>query len=155
MQIEYCRAGWPRREGIDPTLQPYWKVRGSLTICDNLLLYNGRIVVPKELQREIMNKIHDGHQGIERSYLRAKASIRWPGITMQKVQSCQICSKEARSAREPLIITPLPQFPWQKVWTVLFELNKLSLDSGLFLSLSTSDEIDDLNLKCCYCKFKS
>ncbi len=72
-----------------------------------------------------MNKIHDGHQGIERSYLRAKASVWWPGISMQlkqKVQSCQICSKVARPAREPLITTPLPQFPWQKVGTDLFEL---------------------------------
>jgi len=60
--------GWPRRERLDPNLRPFWKVRGSLTVCDGLLLFNGRIVVPKVLQKETMGKLHDGHQGIEVSH---------------------------------------------------------------------------------------
>ena len=123
--MEYCRSGWPRKERIDSRLQQYWRVSGSLTVCEDLLLFNGRIVVPKSLQQETLSKIHDGHQGIERCLVRAKASVWWPGITKQltqKVQHCEACCKNASPAKEPLMATPLPEYPWQKVGTDLFEL---------------------------------
>ena len=47
---EYCRMGWPRKQLIPFNLTPYWKARNSLTICNDLLLYNSRIVVPRSLQ---------------------------------------------------------------------------------------------------------
>ena len=63
---EYCKMGWPRKQLIPLSLTPYWKARNSLTICNDLLLYNSRIVVPKSLQRETLQKIHSGHLGIEK-----------------------------------------------------------------------------------------
>ena len=42
----YCQNGWPGKHEVEPTLNPYWEVRYSLTLCDDLLLYNDRIVVP-------------------------------------------------------------------------------------------------------------
>ena len=81
--------------------------------------------MPKSLQQETLSKIHDGHQGIERCLVRAKASVWWPGITKQltqKVQHCEACCKNASPAKEPLMATPLPEYPWQKVGTDLFEL---------------------------------
>ena len=63
---EYCQTNWPAKHSIESLLKPYWKVRGSLTLCDDLLLYNSRIVVPPSLRRETMLKIHEGHQGVER-----------------------------------------------------------------------------------------
>ena len=65
--IEYCNTTWPRRERTDPTLRPFWGPRIS---HDNLLLFNSRIVMPKRLQKETLNKIHVGHQGIERCLQR-------------------------------------------------------------------------------------
>ena len=49
---EYCQTYWPAKHSIESSLKPYWKVRGSLTLCDDLLLYNSRIVVPPSLRRE-------------------------------------------------------------------------------------------------------
>ena len=50
--IEYCRTGWPRKGLVKPDIAPYWKVQGSLTVCNQLLLYDHRIVVPKSLREE-------------------------------------------------------------------------------------------------------
>ena len=41
------------------------QARHHLTVCDRLLLYVSRIVVPKHLQHDTLYKIHKGHQGIE------------------------------------------------------------------------------------------
>ena len=42
----------------------------------------------------------------------------------QLVQNCQVCLKESKPGKEPLISTVLPKYPWQAVGTDLFELNK-------------------------------
>ena len=61
--ITYCKSEWPN-SCSDPELKPYWTVRGNLTLHNQLLLYGGRIVVPKQLQTETLQKIHTGHQVI-------------------------------------------------------------------------------------------
>lgn len=42
----------------------------------------------------------------------------------QKVERCQSCAKEDRPRKEPLVTTPLPEYPWQVVGSDLFELEK-------------------------------
>lgn len=62
---KYCCSRWPSKKHIDRVLKPYWEVRGKLTIHNsNLLLYNNRLVIPASLQQELLEKIHQGHQGI-------------------------------------------------------------------------------------------
>lgn len=40
------------------------------------------------------------------------------------VGSCELCLKhQNRQAREPMIVTDLPQYPWQKVGTDLFHFH--------------------------------
>ena len=80
--IAHCKSEWPKSCN-DPELMPYWSVRGNLTLHDKLLLYGGRIVVPKKLQAETLQKIHTGHQGIVRCRLRATSSVWWPGISKE------------------------------------------------------------------------
>ena len=40
------------------------------------------------------------------------------------MEQCKECAKEAPKNREPLIVTSLPNYPWQMVGVDLFELNK-------------------------------
>ena len=91
--IHYCLHGWPNKKQIEISIIPYWKMQGELTMSKNLLLYQKRIVVPSLLQKETLQKIHAGHQGINRCRLRAQASVWWPGLSNQikdMVTSCQI-----------------------------------------------------------------
>ena len=48
--IEYCTSGWPTRNELPRELKDYWRHRGELTLSDNLLLYNSRIVVPTTMR---------------------------------------------------------------------------------------------------------
>ena len=121
--LQYCQQGWPDKHHIETHLKPYWKVRGELTVGQDLLLYGQRIVVPKSLQQETLRRIHDGHQGIQRSQLRARLSVWWPGVGSQIksfVQNCPTCVRNHTPRHEPLMSTPLPDYPWQKVASDLF-----------------------------------
>ena len=38
--MEFCRSGWPNRHSIPAAVKAYWKARNSLSIHNNLLLFN-------------------------------------------------------------------------------------------------------------------
>ena len=108
-------------------LSKYWPARHRLTACDKLLLYETRNVVPKQLQHDILCKIHKGHQGIERCCLCASTSVTWPGVSAQIegfVKKCSTCVKLTHPANQPMISSKLPKHPWERIATDLFELNK-------------------------------
>ena len=123
--MKYCREGWPDKHTLVQEFKPYWQARGELTLGEDLLLYGGRVVIPKTMQAETLQKLHRGHQGIQRCRLRAIASVWWPGISREIddfISRCPQCCRDTRPAREPLMTSPLPDYPWQKVATDLFEL---------------------------------
>ena len=124
--IDYCQSRWLEKRALDISLTPYWKVRGSITVQGGLLLYNQHIIVPCSLQRETLNRIHEGHQGIECCRMRTKTSVWWPGILSQittLVENCPTCVMESKHRREPLT-TKLPEYPWQVLATDSFELKE-------------------------------
>ena len=87
----YCQTGWPEKQNLELPLSPFWNARGSLTIHDDLLLYNGHIVAPFSLQKETLNRLHEGHQGIVRCRTRTKTSVWWPGIASQVSEMIKRC----------------------------------------------------------------
>ena len=64
-----------REHNIYPELQPYWENKANLTVVDDILLHNFRIVVPAALQKETLSKIHQGHLGIQKCQVRARNSV--------------------------------------------------------------------------------
>ena len=105
------------------TLKQYCEIQSELSVCNNLLLRNCCIVVPKSLQKQTLEKIHHGHQGIKMCRSRASTVVWWPLMSSQintMVKSCVECSKHVRVNCEPMISTPLPEYPWQIVGSDLF-----------------------------------
>ena len=123
--IKYTKFGWPEKHKLPSTIKPYWSVRGQITLHNELLLFGNRIVVPKELQDDVLEKIHQGHQGILKCRLRAMSAVWWPGISKDVenlVKECHICASRVPPKKEPMIASDLPLYPWQKVGADLFEL---------------------------------
>ena len=122
--ISYCTNGRPEKHSVKGPMKHYWQARHDLTIGEGLLLYQSRIVVPESLQHETLCKIHQGHQGIQRCRLRVTSSLWWPGVSTQMeelVKKCSTCMRLSPPVREPMIPSPLPTYPWEKVATDLFE----------------------------------
>ena len=75
----------------------------------------------------MLDRIHTGHQGITKCRERARQSIWWPGLSKQleeMVKCCTECCKTQTQRFEPLIPSCLPELPWQKIGTDLFEWNQ-------------------------------
>ncbi|XP_060774394.1 uncharacterized protein K02A2.6-like [Neoarius graeffei] len=125
----YIRAGWPKYAANVPhAVKPYFSERHHLSISQGLVLYGDRIVIPQNMRADILQKIHSGHQGIVKCHERAQMSIWWPAIgkdIQQLVSSCKDCQESRPTQRrEPLLTTPLPARPWERVGADICELNK-------------------------------
>ena len=94
--ITFCKKGRPKKKQMLREMLPYWRVRGELTLCRDLLLRGKRIAVSASLRIETLEKIHSGHQGIQRCFLRITSAVWWPQVKheiKQLVQSCPTCTK--------------------------------------------------------------
>uniref|UniRef100_A0A8C6SPN1 Gypsy retrotransposon integrase-like protein 1 n=1 Tax=Neogobius melanostomus TaxID=47308 RepID=A0A8C6SPN1_9GOBI len=121
---DYCLIGWPEKCNIDPDVKIYWQHRMDLNVGHGLLMKGERLVIPPPLRADILQRLHEGHQGISKCRARAKEAVWWPGISAQigrMVGNCETCQKYRLQNREPLLSTPLPDRPWQKVGMDLFE----------------------------------
>uniref|UniRef100_A0A3B5Q2E6 Reverse transcriptase RNase H-like domain-containing protein n=1 Tax=Xiphophorus maculatus TaxID=8083 RepID=A0A3B5Q2E6_XIPMA len=58
--IQNMDEGWP----IGSCSQ-FFNVKADLSVVNGLLLKNNRIVIPQELRQDILQRIHEGHLGIE------------------------------------------------------------------------------------------
>jgi len=55
--IRYCEQGWPSHEyQVDQKAKFNFKLRNQLHCKDGLLFLNFRVVVPKNLQKQVLNK---------------------------------------------------------------------------------------------------
>ena len=100
-------AGFPEnRYEAPPAVRPYWGVRHQLAIDDGLVVYGARLVIPTDLRRGMLERLHESHQGVERTKRRARLSVYWPGIdkdVADTVTACTQCRHRLPShAREPM-----------------------------------------------------
>ena len=120
-QIEqYCLEGWPVKHRVPSSGKLYWSERGEIMINQGVILKSMRILIPSSMRLEVLDKIHQGHQGITKCRERTKQEIWWPGLSRQMehmVSSCRICATHRINKPEP---TAFPERPWQVVRTDLF-----------------------------------
>ena len=125
--------GWlPMRSECPKILQDYWNYRDELSILDGLVLKGMRIVIPYQCREELLNQLHEGHFGVDRTKLRARDSVFWPGINKDienLVKTCDICQENARrNNKDPVLAREIPMVPW-----TMLEMDLFTLDSHTFL----------------------
>ena len=109
---------------VDNDLQAYWNFRDELCICYGLLMRGDRLITPPSLQKEMVDKIHSSHLGMEKCLNRARDCLFWSGITKQiqeKLEQCQICNRyRNQQGKEPLMPHEVLDRPWKMEAADLF-----------------------------------
>ena len=89
------------------------------------------IIVPNKCRDELLEKLHVGHFGIDRTKLRARDSIYWPGINKDieiLVKTCDTCQENGkRNNKDPVLSREIPMCPW-----TMLELDLFSMDDHSF-----------------------
>ena len=76
--VRYSAEGWPCHPFMPSVLIPYWQVQNELTIQNGSLLKGARLVILTCMHMAILDKLHEGHQGVVRCRSRAQSSVFWP-----------------------------------------------------------------------------
>ena len=123
------KSGWQETKSHTPaSIQVYWNVRGELSEVEGVILKNDRILVPSSMRIEMLQRIHQGHMGIEKSKRRARDVLYWPGMNSQisgTISRCTICLEHQRqNTKEPMISSRIPSKNWEMVATDLFTWDK-------------------------------
>ena len=100
-------------------LKPYANRVNELSIECGVLMWGVRVIVPSNLQRRILDMLHESHPGINKMKLLARSYCWWPGIDqdIQKLtKSCKACLSVAPipavSSLHPWL---WPSKPWQRI----------------------------------------
>ena len=107
---EYYVNGWPKsvsKSEKNAELLHYNKIKNEITMEDNLLYWNNRLLIPKKSRKEILDLLHETHLGVHKTKLKARQHCYWPGINSNIenfVLSCNICQQfSSNNTKEPLI----------------------------------------------------
>ncbi|KAL3196426.1 hypothetical protein MRX96_015479 [Rhipicephalus microplus] len=77
------------------------------------------VVIPQSLRSRVLQLLHAGHPGVEKTNMVAWSHVWWPGLDQdiaRMVLSCQICQENQRASRHVEITPwPFPEKPWSRL----------------------------------------
>ncbi|XP_071104778.1 uncharacterized protein [Haliotis cracherodii] len=73
--FSFVKNGWLAYHSLQEEEKRLYRFRNNLTVVNGLLLKDNRLVIPKTLRPEMMEKIHAGHQGIRKCRERAQTLL--------------------------------------------------------------------------------
>ena len=125
--VTTIQNGFPiTRQKTVPALREFWEVRNRLSATNNIALLDRRPVIPSSLRKNVLHTLHAAHQGVTGMSARANQSIYWPGMNScirNYRANCKTCSTNAPSQhKEPLELTPTPQWPFQQICADYFDI---------------------------------
>ena len=111
-------TGWPDAIKELPTdFRLYWSFQDELAMESGVLFKGRQVLIPRSMQKKILEQLHQGHQGVEKTHRLALESMYWVNINKDvewTCNSCKTCQKHQETHRkEPLIPHELPSRPWQ------------------------------------------
>ncbi|XP_037529327.1 uncharacterized protein K02A2.6-like [Rhipicephalus sanguineus] len=105
--------------GEELVQQSYRHKAAELSLKQGCLLWGSRLVIPQSLQSRVLQLLHAGHPGMEKTKMVAQSHEWWSRLYQDiahMVQSCELCQEHQRASHH-VEITPwsFPQRPWSRL----------------------------------------
>jgi transposase InsO family protein len=125
---QIIQEGWPDAiKELPKDMRPYWSYRDELGVANGVIFKGRQVLIPEVLRSDILEQLHHGHFGIEKTRRLARESVYWPKINQdieQLTKKCETCQAHQPShQKEPLEPHDIPTTPWTKLATDLFQLD--------------------------------
>ena len=117
--IDRLQNGWLKSDSKDKELLPYFHRQENMTVLDNVLVSDDRVVIPQSFRSAVLKKLHLAHPGIRRMMQLARRYFYWPAMhndIENFVKNCYHCSQVlAAPLKEPLHPWPDSCKPWTRI----------------------------------------
>ncbi|PAA50313.1 hypothetical protein BOX15_Mlig015377g3 [Macrostomum lignano] len=120
------QQGFPNEKGNVPVhLRQFWNIRDKLAVEHDLIVVGRRLLIPKEMRAEVLNRMLKMHQGVVKMKERARMTFYWPGIDNDiemSARKCIPCQETLPSqVKEPMVVRKEPERVFQEVHADLFQ----------------------------------
>lgn len=127
----YIQTGWPDNiRTVPDNLKFYFKLRQDITLDQQLIFMNHRLIVPKSLRITFLSKLHEGHLGITKMKQTARNLYYWPLIDNhieEFVRRCFVCQTyKNNNVKEPLLSHEVPTLPFSKIGVDIMDFKRKS-----------------------------
>ena len=100
-------------------------IKNELSEAEGLLFKGRQLIIPKAMQTNILDLIHESHLGIEKCKARARSTVYWPGMSRDIHDTVAKCATwlthRYKNQKEPMIPHSITDRPWQKLGSDVFE----------------------------------
>ena len=114
--VRNCILNDSEWENVDVSFR---SVRQELSVLGKLVIRGTRLVIPKLLQKMVLNLAHEGHQGIVKTKHRLKSKVWLPNIDKEAERVCRTCHGcqvvQLPSQPEPMLRTSMPESLWEVI----------------------------------------
>lgn len=97
----------------------YKAIKDELSLEQGCILRGARVVIPISLRKNVLQEIHEGHQGIVRSKAIARSFVWWPNMDIdieEYVKACQNCMLQQNNPKKVnLHPWECAKYPWQRL----------------------------------------
>ena len=101
-------------------------MKNDLYLVDNVPFKGHKMLIPKYLRSSVLDGLHAGNQGVSGMLANARSHFFQPGLdaALFKLRAqCKQCNEQALSQNfETMILTPPPEYPFEKTLADLFDL---------------------------------
>ena len=117
-------------------------------------------MVSKNLRKRMLQTLHSSHQGTESTLRRARETIYWSNMKSDIkdfTSKCKTCASYSTRQQETLISHDVPDRPWAKISTDLFDLDHKSymVTVDYFSGFFEIDRLYDLKVSTAIRKLKA
>ena len=111
---------------LGPWVRRFKQFKDEPSFCDGLVLKGSQVVVPPKATQGVLKKLHEGHQGIEKTKRRARQIVYWPDMTVDITRTVKDKDKDQElrpsPTREPLQQDVFPSRPFEMATSDLFQV---------------------------------
>ena len=106
-------TGWSKcRKSVPPEVQNLWNIRDALHVAQYIIFVGEKVLIPAKLRQQMLRLVQESHMGAEKSKVRARTIMYWPGMSKDiedEVSICSVCMKYQTSQhREPMLPHDIP-----------------------------------------------
>ena len=107
--LQQIARGWPDSPAAVPNeIREYYNFAGELTSSAGLAYKGQRVIVPRAVRPDILDRLHSSHFGINSTIRRAQCSVFYPGLTKDiknMISQCAVCQAYQNENRKKTLLS--------------------------------------------------
>lgn len=117
--IKQCIESKAWTQNLTENNSAFYNRRNEISLENGILMWQGRIIIPQNLQKYVLKIIHEGHPGIVAMRALSRFYVWWPNIDKEieiYVQKCRNCQQNRQHMSElPIYSWNIPEYVWERL----------------------------------------